>query len=203
MARSANKYRNLHENVKWISSVDVSDEKAGSAVVKGLSGAKLDRVIVAAGYMSHESFDEPNFEEELKMYKIVSIGPVFLVHHLVKAGAIGKGGKIVFVSSEGGSITLRHESEGGGMYGHHGSKAAMNMAGKCLSLDLKDKDIAVGMVHPGFMRTEMTRSMGMDKMWDEGGAVHPEEAADQLIGWTEDHFDMSKTGQFWAPFGPK
>jgi len=33
------------------------------------------------------------------------------------------------------------------MFGHHGSKAAENMVGRLLSLDLKDKGIAVGMVH--------------------------------------------------------
>jgi hypothetical protein len=35
--------------------------------------------------------------------------------------------KIVSVSSESGSITLRHESEGGGNYRHRASKAAPNM----------------------------------------------------------------------------
>jgi short-subunit dehydrogenase len=38
-----------------------------------------------------------------------------------------------------------------------------------LSLDLKAQGIAVGLVHPGFMRTEMTKSVGFDKYWDAGG----------------------------------
>jgi NAD(P)-dependent dehydrogenase (short-subunit alcohol dehydrogenase family) len=75
----------------------------------------------------------------------------------------------VLVSSESGSITLRHESEGGGNYAHHASKAALNMVGKLLSLDLKDKGIIVSTVHPGFMRTEMTKGVGFDKYWDDGG----------------------------------
>ena len=81
------------------------------------------------------------------MYITSAIGPVFLVHHLVQSGVVGKGAKVILVSSESGSITLRHESEGGGNYGHHASKAASNMVGKLLSLDLKDREIAVGMVH--------------------------------------------------------
>lgn len=83
------------------------------------------------------------------MYTTSSIAPVFLIHHLVKAELLSKGSKIVLVSSESGSITLRHESEGGGNYGHHASKAASNMVVKLLSLDLKDKGIAVGSVHVG------------------------------------------------------
>lgn len=69
------------------------------------------------------------------------------MHHLVKAGILAKGSKIILVSSESGSITLRHEKEGGGNYAHHASKSALNMVGKLLSLDLKDKGIAVGIVH--------------------------------------------------------
>ena len=95
--------------------------------------------------------------------------PVFIVHHLVKANLLQEGSKVILVSSESGSINLRHEKEGGGNYGHHASKAALNMVGKLLSLDLKEKKIAVGIVHPGFMRTEMTKGVGFDKYWDAGG----------------------------------
>lgn len=80
-------------------------------------------------------------------YITSAIGPVFVVHHLVKAGLVTKNGKIIFVSSESGSINLRHEKEGGGNYAHHASKSALNMVGKLLSLDLKDQGIAVGIVH--------------------------------------------------------
>jgi NAD(P)-dependent dehydrogenase (short-subunit alcohol dehydrogenase family) len=103
------------------------------------------------------------------MYTTSSIAPVFIVHKLVHAGLLKSGSKVVFVSSEAGSITLRHESEGGGNYAHHASKAALNMAGKLLSLDLKEKGVIISIVHPGFMRTEMTKGVGFDKYWDAGG----------------------------------
>ena len=60
-----------------------------------------------------------------------------------------EGSKIILVSSESGSIRLRHEKEGGGNYAHHASKAALNMIGKLLSLDLKEQGISVGIVHVG------------------------------------------------------
>jgi NAD(P)-dependent dehydrogenase (short-subunit alcohol dehydrogenase family) len=77
------------------------------------------------------------------MYATSAIGPVFLISKLVSEGLLKEGSKIVLVSSESGSIGLRHEKEGGGNYGHHASKAALNMVTKLLSLDLKDKGIAV------------------------------------------------------------
>lgn len=74
------------------------------------------------------------------------------------------------------------------------------MAGKLLSLDLKDAGVAVAMVHPGFMRTELTRSVGFDKFWDDGGAVTPDVAAKSLIEWIHG-FDITHTGEYWAPRG--
>jgi NAD(P)-dependent dehydrogenase (short-subunit alcohol dehydrogenase family) len=40
------------------------------------------------------------------------------------------------------------------------------MVMKLLSLDLKERGVSVLAVHPGFMRTEMTRGVGFDKFWD-------------------------------------
>lgn len=55
--------------------------------------------------------------------------------------------KFILITTEGGSIALRTKEEGGGNYGHHGSKAAANMAGKLLSNDFNDKGITVAMIH--------------------------------------------------------
>lgn len=155
------------------------------------------------------------------MYTTSSIAPVFLVHALFHAGLLSKGSKVVLVSSESGSITLRHESEGGGNYAHHASKAALNMVGKLLSLDLKDAGVVISIIHPGFMRSEMTKGVGFDKFWDDGGgmsvvsrclsltsvlifhaAVTTDEAASSLVKWV-DQLDISKTGEYWAPRGSR
>ena len=159
------------KNVEYIPNIDVAQESAGEKLASHLNKTKLDTVIITAGYFATESFDSPSWENEIRMYTTSSIGPVFIVHHLVKAGLLVKGSKIILVSSESGSITLRHESEGGGNYGHHASKSALNMVGKLLSLDLKEKGIMVAIVHPGFMRTEMTKGVGFDKFWDDGGGM--------------------------------
>ncbi|KAG5944083.1 hypothetical protein E4U59_007646 [Claviceps monticola] len=160
--------------------------------------------IIAAGHFATEDFSKdngPHWSEQQRMYTTSSIAPVFIAHRLVHTRLLQKGSKVVLVSSEAGSIGLRHEKEGGGNYAHHASKAALNMVGKLLSLDLKERGIAVGIVHPGFMRTEMTRGVGYDESWDEGGAVTPDEAARSLVDWVNG-LDMNMTGEFWAPRGP-
>ncbi|KAL9124548.1 MAG: hypothetical protein Q9217_006130, partial [Psora testacea] len=192
-------------NINYIPGIDVSEEAAGDRLVSAITptGEKLDVVIITAGYFGTETLDAPDWEKEVTMYTTSAMGPVFIVQKLVKNGLVeDQGAKIILVSSESGSITLRHEKEGGGNYGHHASKAALNMVGKLLSLDLKEKGMAVGLVHPGFMRTDMTKGVGFDKFWDDGGAVTPDEAAESLIKFI-DNFDMQHTGEYWAPRGPR
>ncbi|KAJ5155946.1 hypothetical protein N7492_008749 [Penicillium capsulatum] len=192
-------------SIHWLTGIDVSHPDVGQQLVSQLPPAtKISTVIITAGYFGFETFDAPDWDKQVQMYTTSAIGPVFVVHHLVKAGVLAEGSKVILVSSESGSLTLRHEKEGGGNYGHHASKAALNMVGKLLSFDLKPKGIAVCLVHPGFMRTEMTKSVGFDKYWDAGGdsaAVTPNESAHSLASFI-DEFDISKTGEYWAPRGP-
>ncbi|KAE9370866.1 oxidoreductase-like protein [Stipitochalara longipes BDJ] len=203
----APKGKGHHEGIKWAKGIDLNEKEAGKKLVEelrkiGVDGG-LDVVIITAGYFATEDFESgPKWEEEVRMYTTSSIAPPFLIHALSTSSLLPSGSKILLVSSESGSITLRHEKEGGGNYAHHASKSALNMVGKLLSLDLKDKGVVVSIVHPGFMRTEMTKGVGFDKYWDDGGAVTPDEAAKSLIEWTE-KLDISKTGQYWAPRGPR
>ncbi|CAI6336277.1 unnamed protein product [Periconia digitata] len=193
------------DNIAYIPNIDISSPEASKTLLDYLNAHSIrhiDIVIVTAGYFATESLKEPSFEAQEKMYKTCVIGPTILVTALANhsPGLLNSSSKVILVSSESGSITLRHESEGGGNYGHHASKTALNMSVKLLSLDLKDRGVAVVAVHPGFMRTEMTKNVGFDKFWDDGGAVTPDVAAKSLAEWIGT-FDISKTGQYWAPRG--
>ncbi|KAG8671605.1 hypothetical protein FPOAC2_04954 [Fusarium poae] len=203
--RSSEGPKDFSADVKWLPDIDLMQQNVGEKLADLLEPSRpIDILIITAGYFATEDLTAdkgPNWEEEQRMYTTSSIAPVFIVHQLVRKRLLGKGSKVVLVSSESGSITLRHPKEGGGNYAHHASKAALNMVGKLLSLDLQDQGVIVSIVHPGFMRTEMTKGVGFDKFWDEGGAVTPGEAATSLIEWT-DRLDTTKTGQYWAPRGP-
>ncbi|KAK6992964.1 short-chain dehydrogenase/reductase family protein, partial [Favolaschia claudopus] len=199
-----------HPNITWIPSIDIATESAGTALASALPPhAIVDNLIVTAGYFVSETFDEPHWSEQVTMYTTCAVGPLFAVQALVQAGKIKttlagtgdtEGGKVVLVSSESGSIGLRHQKEGGGNYAHHASKSALNMVGKLLSLDLKERGITVAIVHPGFMRTDMTKNVGYDQYWDSGGAITPAEAASSLMPFIES-FTLDMTGEFWAPRG--
>ncbi|KAF5019219.1 hypothetical protein F66182_8778 [Fusarium sp. NRRL 66182] len=226
--RSPEETKDFPTEVRWLPGIDLTHSNVGERLASLLDPSHpVDTMIITAGYFATEDLTAdkgPNWEQELRMYTTSSIAPVFIVHHLVHKGLLREGSKVVLVSSESGSIALRHPKEGGGNYAHHASKAALNMVGRLLSLDLKDQGVIVSIVHPGFMRTDMTKGVGFDKFWDEGGgesarippidgamwlltnvcdglAVAPDEAATSLIQWT-DKLDINKTGEYWAPRGP-
>ncbi|KAG9218111.1 hypothetical protein CCMSSC00406_0010132 [Pleurotus cornucopiae] len=164
----------LPSGISVISDIDIGSEGAGAKIVYDIGKRKLDWVIVNAGVFKAETLSEPNYEAEVEMYKVVAIAPVFIAHHLVKADLLAPSAKFILITTEGGSIALRTQEEGGGNHGHHGSKAAANMVGKLLAIDLYSKGVTVAMIHPGFMRTDMTKSVGYDKFWDAGGVFYPD-----------------------------
>lgn len=136
------------DQISWITDIDLSKPSVGQDLATGLKGKSVNTVIITAGYFATEDFGNAKWDEQVKMYTLSSIAPIFVVQELVKSSIISRGSKVILVSSESGSITLRHEQEGGGNYGHHGSKAALNMVAKQLSFDLKDRGIAVASIHP-------------------------------------------------------
>ena len=65
-----------------------------------------------------------DFADELKTIDICAIGPLRVTAALVKAQKLQAEGKIIFITSQGGSIEWRDvQCPSGGDYGHHMSKA--------------------------------------------------------------------------------
>jgi NAD(P)-dependent dehydrogenase (short-subunit alcohol dehydrogenase family) len=71
------------------------------------------------------------------------------------------------------------------------SKAAVNAAGKSLSIDLKPYGVAVAILHPGWVRTDMT---------SHNGLIDPDESASGLIARMEE-LTLDTTGTFWHTNG--
>ncbi|KAF2001021.1 NAD(P)-binding protein [Amniculicola lignicola CBS 123094] len=183
-------------NVQWISNIDIGHEGAGRRLASlYMADGPIDLLIICASYFLTESLHDLHWNKELDMYTTNVIGPVFLINHLVHAGLLKKGSRIVLVGSESGSIALKTLEGGGGNYGGNGSKAALNMAAKLLSIDLKEKEISVVVVHTGYLRKQ-----NKDGEFDVGGvgAVKPDVAAASLKEWIQTSYTPEISGQFWA-----
>ena len=70
------------------------------------------------------------------------------------------------------------------------SKVALSMAGKSLSIDLKPRQIAVAILHPGMVSTDMT---------DHNG-IPPQEAVQGLLARI-DQLNLENSGTFWHAQG--
>lgn len=84
----------------------------------------------------------------------------------------------------------------GGEYGYRMSKAAVNMAGKCLSIDLAGKQIAVGILHPGFVKTDMTA-----KWHSAPGVIDAVTSVSGMMAVIDSKLTMESTGSFWHTNG--
>ena len=119
-----------------------------------LKDIPLDLIINNAGIFQDEQMEETILDPELWLDEIMinAIGPVVLSQKLKENIMSGNDKKIIFISSQMGSID---DNYSGGYYFYRTSKSALNSAAKSLSIDWKADGIAVLMLHPGWVRTDM------------------------------------------------
>eukprot|EP00964_Phaeocystis_antarctica_P069293 scaffold42078_cov56-Phaeocystis_antarctica.AAC.3 len=106
----------------------------------------VDIVINNAGLFSaDETLTTLNFAEQLKMIDVCALGPLRVSSAAYNQGKIAKGGRVIVITSQAGSVewrTTQNKGEGGD-YGHHMSRAACNIAAVLLSEELAAAGIAV------------------------------------------------------------
>lgn len=168
-----------------ISGVDVGDDSSVARLAEALAGVRLDVLIHGAGILTRESWRDLDFDRIRRQFEINALGPLRVVSAL--RDNLGPGSKVGIVTSRVGSID---DNGSGGNYGYRMSKVAANMVGKNLSHDLGGRDIAVFLLHPGLVATEMTGRTGID----------PADAARGLIE-RMDRLTLADTGTFWHAEG--
>ena len=122
----------------------------------------------------------------LDQYRVNTLGPLRITHALLDN--LSQGSKVGIITSRVGSI---EDNSSGNNYGYRCSKAAANMVGMNLHHDLSALGIAVAILHPGYVKTDMTGGSGM---------ITPLESAQGLIKCL-DQLDLESSGQFWHANG--
>lgn len=168
------------------SGVDVTRDDAVADFARRLEGARVDDLICNAGILREESLDNLDLDSVREQLEVNAIGHLRVVNAL--RGRLGSGSKIALITSRMGSIG---DNGSGGEYGYRMSKAALNAAGVSLAHDLRPAGVAVAILHPGYVRTDMTGG---------GGNVTPEEAARQLVDRL-DALTLQTSGTFWHANG--
>jgi NAD(P)-dependent dehydrogenase (short-subunit alcohol dehydrogenase family) len=141
--------------VRIIAGIDVGAAQDLRRLKQELGGHKIDILINNAGILFRDKLNALDFESIEKQIQINAIAPLRVTHSLLEN--LGKGSKVVTITSSMGSIA---DNTSGGYYGYRMSKAAVNMAMKSLSVDLADRRITVLLLHPGYVKTDMTDRQG-------------------------------------------
>jgi len=168
--------------------VDVASDGALSTLAKRLAGAHIDWLVCNAGILRHESLDALDFASVQAQLEVNALGPLRTVHALL--ANLGAGSKIALITSRMGSIA---DNGSGGAYGYRMSKAALNAAGVSLARDLQARSIAVALLDPGDVKTDMT---------GQTGNVTAQLSAQQLIARIE-ALSLADSGGFWHANGER
>jgi NAD(P)-dependent dehydrogenase (short-subunit alcohol dehydrogenase family) len=172
--------------VRVESGVDVTSDQAVAVLGKKLGVGTLDLLVLNAGILRDDNLEDVTIDDVRAQMEVNAIAPLRLAQALHRA--LRRGGKIAAITSRMGSIG---DNGSGGYYGYRMSKAALNAMAMSLARDLREDGIAVAILHPGFVKTEMT---------DHQGNVTPDESARMLIERI-DALTTENTGTFWHANG--
>lgn len=171
--------------VEVIKGVDVTSDESVTDLASAVRGRHIDRLINNAGILERDSLEELDFAAIERQFRVNALGPLRVTAAL--RNKMAPGAKVFIITSRMGSI---EDNTSGGYYGYRMSKAAVNMAARSLSLDLKDAGVAAILLHPGMVATDMTSRQG----------IPVEESAAGLIE-RMDTLDLGQTGSFWHQEG--
>lgn len=166
-------------------SMPVDDDRAIVATAAQLDDLAIDVLVCNAGVMGQRQalgdLESAGWEQVLR---VNIIAPLMVAQAFVEHVARSEQKKIVTVSSKMGSIA---ENASGGSYIYRSSKAGVNAAMVSLAIDLKPRGIAVAVLHPGWVRTDM------------GGPDGLIEAPESVSGMRAviASLDAEKSARFW------
>jgi NAD(P)-dependent dehydrogenase (short-subunit alcohol dehydrogenase family) len=171
--------------VEVFDGVDVTSGESLAGLAAALRGRRIDRLVNNAGILERDGLDDLDFEGIERQFRVNALGPLRATAAL--RPLLAEGSKVFIVTSRMGSV---EDNSSGGYYGYRMSKAAVNIAGRSLSVDLKDAGIAVFLLHPGYVATDMTGRQG----------IPVEQAAAGLLE-RMDTLQLEQTGTFWHQEG--
>lgn len=176
--------------VEVVEGIDVSADRGIAALVKAVGDRSIDLLVNNAGILIWgDRLGELDVEGIRKQFEVNALAPLRLTDALRER--LAKGAKVALITSRMGSID---DNSSGGAYGYRMSKAALNMAGKSLAVDLRDRGVAVAILHPGMVKTDM--------VGDHGGQVEPADAARELLARI-DELTLETSGGFWHAKGQR
>jgi len=174
-------------DIRIIDNVDVAEAAGTERLRNALDGLSIDILINNAGVLVGDTFGDLDYDAMLHQFKVNSLGPLRVTEAL--SSNLSRGSRVAIVSSRVGSI---EDNSSGGYWGYRTSKTAVNMIGANLAHELRPRGIAVALLHPGLVATDMTNGQGVESSAAARGLI---ERVDELT--------LENSGSFWHAEGYK
>ena len=167
--------------------LDVADASKVNALVASLGGRAIDVLVNNAGILGPDYADQTAFEMDFEGFaetlNVNTIAPVRMMQSLLPNLRASGSARVINITSQMGAIGLDVTMA----FAYCSSKAALNKFMKLAAIELGKENIYVGLIHPGWVQTEM------------GGAdadITPQESAAGIFS-TIGLLNEQTNGSFW------
>ncbi|MEM9624084.1 MAG: SDR family oxidoreductase [Pseudomonadota bacterium] len=132
-----------------------TDADSVSALVDAVSAQGVDVLINNAGTPGpapeQQSALSMDYDGWLETFNVNTVAPLRVLQALHPVLKNGTNARAITITSQMGALDLNWPT----MYAYCSSKAAVNKVMRMISLELAKDNIAVGLIHPGWVQTDM------------------------------------------------
>lgn len=167
--------------------VRVSDGDSVAALARTLSGQSIDILINNAGTSGPQQGQQTayvmDFDGWAETFAVNTMAPVRVMQALLANLKAGTNPKIMTISSQMGALSLDMPFS----YAYCTSKTAVNKFMRLAATELSKDGISVGLIHPGWVKTDMGGSTA---------DISPEDSARGIVNVIA-QLTLENTGAFW------
>lgn len=163
--------------------MDVGDDASVAAGAADTGSEPIDVLLNVAGVTGPmgSQLEKADWAAWDDAFNVMVKGPLRVMQAFLPR--LRKGAKVINVTSQLGASTWPT----GGFYAYGATKAALNRMMRSVAMDVKDRGIVIGLVHPGWVQTDMG---------GPNAEITAQESASGIRKVTED-WTLDKSGDFY------
>lgn len=172
-----------------VHAMDVGNNASVASGAADTGGEAIDILYNVAGVTgkAEPQFDGIDWDDFDESIEIMLKGPLRVLSAFLPR--LHDGSKVINFSSQLGASTWPY----GGYWPYAGVKAGLNRMMRSVAFDLRDRGIVVGVIHPGYVSTDMS---------GPNADITPQESASSIMKLT-DGWSIEDTGEFYKWNGEK
>lgn len=175
-----------------VHAMDVADDASVRAGAAETASEPVDVLYNVAGVSGPEGaeLESADWDAWDETFRIMVQGPLRVLQAFLPR--LGTGSKVINITSQLAASTWPY----GGFYAYAGAKAALNRMMRSVATDLKARGVIVGLVHPGWVQTDMGGA-GADITPIESAAGIRKVAADWTLDASGDFLKWNGEPHAW------